>query len=160
MHGLSLGLQWVHYNRASLLTHPSLGPALGGLYESFGIEARPAWELGSFRILESAGVQDPANPGTLKLSVRFSNSAEVPQHLPLLRVTLEDRWGEPVAMRDFAPREYIASVTEEQRLSPGKATQGNVTIVDPGPTADGYRLDLCYPDGSQGAYCRGEGPGR
>ena len=158
--GLALGMQWVHYNHASLLTHPRVGPILDSVYNMFGIAAEPSWELGSFRIIESAGVQDPANPGTLKLSVRFTNAARMPQPLPMLRVTLEDRWGEPVAMRDFAPGEYIASVNADQRLSPGIPTQGNVTIVDPGPTADGYRIDLCYPDGLDGAYCLGDLPGR
>jgi hypothetical protein len=82
------------------------------------------------------------------------NGAGFAQPLPLLRLELEDRFGDTVARRDFEPREYLNDPAQAPRmLASGATTEAALTIVDEGTDAVGYRLDVCMRDEAAVTHC-------
>jgi len=146
---LAVGGAWAHSERGRLLRHPVGQAILGPVYGLLGIEAHPVWSADDLRVLRSAAVADPEAPGSLRVTAEFRNSAPFGQPYPILRVTLEDRWGQKVESRDFTPSEYRETHVAGRRMRPGERVQASVSLPDPGDRADGFRLDLCL-----------EGPGR
>ncbi|MEY4932344.1 MAG: hypothetical protein RLZZ403_664, partial [Pseudomonadota bacterium] len=66
------------------------------------------------------------------------------QPYPLLKLTLEDRWGEQVGAREFEPAEYLAAGTPADRLlAPNQPVNADIGIVDPGADAVGFHVDVC-----------------
>ena len=89
-----LGAQLVHYYRASLLPDAVWGPLIRQAYDRLGIDLPPDWELDRYDIRQLGGVQDPARPGVLVISISVRNQASRAQPFPVIRLVLEDRWGE------------------------------------------------------------------
>jgi len=61
---------------------------------------------------------DPSVPGTLKVRATVRNTAAFPQPYPLLKLVLENRWGEEVRARAFQPSEYLEGAQKSPR--PGR----------------------------------------
>ena len=68
---------------------------------------------------------------------------------PLLKLVLENRWGEEVRARAFQPSEYLEgaqkAVREPGRLAPHQLANAVISIADPGADAEGFRFDVCLP---------------
>ncbi|MGH8186818.1 MAG: DUF3426 domain-containing protein [Steroidobacteraceae bacterium] len=155
---LLLTLQLVHNYRSSLARHPQLGPAVVGLYDMLGLTLKPDWDLHAYEILQWHVGSDPVQPGTLKVRASIKNVARFAQPYPMLRLVLEDRWGEQVRAREFQPAEYLDPATVPNRLlAPAQQTTATISIVDPGPDAEGFRFDVCLP-GTNGTVCAAEVP--
>lgn len=145
---LALVAQIVHHMRAQLVLNPHVGPALERIYGALGIDAEPDWDVTRYEIVRrpEMAAADPGRgdvPGTLRLVAFFANGAEHPQPYPLLRVTIEDRWGGAVARREFEPHEYLNDGRAPDLLPPGERTRAELVLVDPGVESVGYTLDLC-----------------
>lgn len=145
---LALVAQIVHHMRAQLVLDPHVGPALERIYGALGLDVEPDWDVTRYEIVRrpEMAAADPGRgdvPGTLRLVAFFANGAEHPQPYPLLRVTLEDRWGGAVARREFEPREYLSAGHAPDLLPPGERTRAELVLVDPGVESVGYTLDLC-----------------
>jgi predicted Zn finger-like uncharacterized protein len=157
---LLLVIQFVHTYRHSLARHPQLGPAIIGLYGALGVDLQPDWNLHAYEILQWHLGTDPAIPGTLKVRASLKNVAPFAQPYPLLKLVLEDRWGERVREREFEPAEYLDPTTAPDRLlAPAQQATATVSIVDPGPDAEGFRFDVCLR-GRQGIVCAADVPVR
>lgn len=155
---LLFALQLIHNYRSSLARHPQLGPAVVGLYDMFGLTLKPDWDLHAYEILQWHVGSDPVQPGTLKVRASIKNVARFAQPYPMLRLVLEDRWGEQVRAREFQPAEYLDPSTAPNRLlAPAQQTTATISIVDPGPDAEGFRFDVCLP-GTHGTVCAAEVP--
>jgi predicted Zn finger-like uncharacterized protein len=151
-------LQLVHTYRYTLARHPILGPPLIGLYGAFGMTLRPDWNLHAYEILQWHVGSDPAAPGTLRVRASIKNLAPFAQPYPLLKLVLEDRWGEQVRSREFEPSEYLDPTTAPDRLlAPAQQANATVVIVDPGPDAEGFRFDVCLR-GASGPVCAADVP--
>jgi predicted Zn finger-like uncharacterized protein len=140
---LLLGLA-VHSQRGVLMRSAFFGPVLEGLYGLVGVEVMPAWDVSAYRIIESAAAIDPN--GDLQVSLDFVNEAEFSQPYPVLRVSLEDRWGDEIGSREVPPREYMGTDLEGRMLGSDRRARGEAVLTDPVPEAIGFRLDLCLPD--------------
>jgi predicted Zn finger-like uncharacterized protein len=134
----------VHSQRGVLMRGAFFGPVLEGLYGLVGVEVMPAWDVSAYRIIESAAAID--QNGDLKVSLDFVNEAEFAQPYPILRVSLEDRWGDEIGSREVPPREYMGSDLEGRMLGSDRRARGEAALTDPVPEAVGFRLDLCLPD--------------
>ena len=157
---LLLLIQFVHTYRHSLARHPRLGQAIIGIYGALGADLQPDWNLHAYEILQWHLGSDPAMPGTLKVRANLKNVAPFAQPYPLLKLVLEDRWGERVREREFEPAEYLDPATAPDRLlAPAQQATATVSIVDPGPDAEGFRFDVCLR-GRQGVVCAADVPGR
>jgi predicted Zn finger-like uncharacterized protein len=158
--GLLLGLQAVHHYRAALARHPRIGAPLVGAYNALGLNLTPDWNLHAYEIRQWGIVSDPETPGALQVRASITNLADFAQPYPLLKLVLEDRWGDQVRARDFAPAEYLPpGVAAERLLAPAQKANAIIAIVDPGPDAEGFRFDVCLP-GKKGAVCAGDVPER
>ncbi|MGH8237543.1 MAG: DUF3426 domain-containing protein [Steroidobacteraceae bacterium] len=157
---LLLAIQFVHTYRHSLARNPQLGRAIVGIYGAFGANLQPDWNLHAYEILQWHLGSDPALPGTLKVRANLKNAASFAQPYPLLKLVLEDRWGDRVREREFEPAEYLDPSTAPDRLlGPAQQATATISIVDPGPDAEGFRFDVCLR-GSRGIVCAADVPQR
>ena len=148
--------QWVHSYRATLARHPTVGEPLQSLYRTLGIPLTPNWDLHAYQIRQWGVISDPSSPGTLRVRASITNLADFAQPYPLLKLMLEDRWGEQIRAREFEPIEYLdPTISPNRMLNPGQQTNASIVIVDPGPDAEGFRFDVCLR-GSAGTVCAEE----
>jgi predicted Zn finger-like uncharacterized protein len=150
-----LALQVVHHFRRELARDASIGPTVRSAYARIGRPLAPNWDLAAFELRQwGASESAPTTPGTLAVRASLRNGAGFAQPLPLLRLELEDRFGDTVARRDFEPREYLNDPAQAPRmLASGATTEAALTIVDEGTDAVGYRLDVCMRDEAAVTHC-------
>lgn len=154
-----LALQLIHHYRSALARHPRVGKPLMSAYERLGLQLTPDWNLHGYQIRQWGVVSDPARPGTLRVRATITNLANFAQPYPLLKLVLENRWGEQVGAREFEPAEYLdPAAAPERLLAPAQKANATIVIVDPGPDAEGFRFDVCLR-GRRGAVCAGDVPG-
>jgi hypothetical protein len=152
--------QVIHNYRATLARNPQLGPPLLAIYNGLGLTLRPDWDLHAYEIRQWGVVSDPSSPGTLKVRASVKNLAPFAQPYPMLKLVLEDRWGEQVRAREFQPAEYLDPMTASNRLlAPAQETNATIAIVDPGQDAEGFRFDACL-QGARGPVCAADVPKR
>lgn len=157
---LLLLMQVVHHYRADLARHPQIGAPLQSIYSTLGLTLRPDWNLHAYEVRQWGVVADPSMPGTLKVRASVKNLADFPQPYPLLKLVLEDRWGDQVRAREFEPAEYLDPTTAPDRmLAPAQQTNASIAIVDPGPDAEGFRFDVCLR-GARGPVCATDVPSK
>jgi predicted Zn finger-like uncharacterized protein len=156
---LLLLVQVIHNYRATLARHPTVGAPLQSIYSTLGLTLRPDWNLHAYEVQQWGVVSDPATPGTLKVRASVKNLADFAQPYPLLKLVLEDRWGEQVRAREFEPSEYLdPTIASDRFLAPSQQTGATIAIVDPGPDAEGFRFDVCLR-GARGPVCAADVPG-
>jgi predicted Zn finger-like uncharacterized protein len=140
---LLLIVQLVHYNRDALATTDVAGGPIKALYARLGHPVEPHWDLGAYDVKQWGAATDSA-PGALRLRASVLNRAARAQPYPLLRVTLEDRFGAKVARREFTPAEYLPGhVAPQVLLAPGARADADLSLADPGSQAVGFELDVC-----------------
>lgn len=154
---LLLVAQFIHHERADLARHASLGPPLLKVYSALGLSVDPNWNVREYDLKQRGVIADPAAPGTLTVRASITNLAQYPQPYPLLKLVLEDRWGNAVRSRAFKPQEYAVIADANALMSPGQRAEARVAIADPGREAEGFRFDLCLPRAS-GVVCAEESP--
>lgn len=153
---LLLIAQCIHNYRATLARHPTLGGPVMSLYRALNLPLTPNWDLHAYQIRQWGVISDPSSPGTLRVRASITNLADFAQPYPLLKLMLEDRWGEQIRARAFEPSEYLdPTITAERMLDPGQQANATIAIVDPGPDAEGFRFDVCL-HGSAGMVCAEE----
>lgn len=154
---LLLVVQVIHHYRANLARHPQLGSVLMSIYGGLHIPLTPEWNLQAYEVKQWGVLADQSNPGTLRVRASITNRAGFAQPYPLLKLVLEDRWGEQVRAREFEPVEYLdPGVSAYRLLGPQQQTNATITIVDPGPDAEGFRFDVCLRGRATRPVCAGE----
>lgn len=142
---LGLAAQLVHYNREALAESPLVGPALAAVYARLGAPLEPHWNLAAYDVRQW-GAQSEEAAGTLRLRASIVNRAPRAQPFPLLRVTLEDRFGAHVGRREFTPAEYLPGRSAPRELlTAGARADADLSLADPGNQAVGFELDVCLP---------------
>jgi predicted Zn finger-like uncharacterized protein len=155
---LLLLFQVIHHHRAELARHPTLGGSLMSMYRGLGLRLTPDWNLHAYGVKQWGVVLDAATPGTLKVRASITNNAAFAQPYPLLKLVLEDRWGDQVRAREFEPAEYLdPGIAPDRLLGPAQQANATISIVDPGPDAEGFRFDVCL-HGTAGTVCAAEVP--
>jgi predicted Zn finger-like uncharacterized protein len=156
---LALAAQVAHHFRQDLVRHPQLGPPLRAMYERLGLDLLPNWDLASLELRQWGNEPDAATSGRLMVRASLTNRATFAQPHPLLRLELEDRFGNTVATRDFEPSEYLKNPSQATRLmAPGASSEAELLLADPGRDAVGYRLDVCLRESATLLRCAA-GPG-
>jgi len=155
---LALAAQLIPYFRQDLVRHPQIGPALVELYSRLGLPLSPNWDPRALQLRQWGDGGAVTTAGRMRVQATITNRATFAQPLPLLRLQLEDRYGEPVATRDFDPREYLKSPASATRmLAAGASAEADLELADPGIDAVGYRLDLCLRESATVLRCA-QGP--
>lgn len=79
--------------------------------------------------------------GLLHLAGSLHNVAAFTQSLPLLRVHLQDRYGNDIKRQDFAPRNYSPDF-QASVLAPGKSSPIRLTLATRGSQPAGYYIEF------------------
>ena len=140
---LALAAQAVHFWREPLAEAALVGPALTQFYARIGAPLEPRWDVAAYEVHQWGAASEEA-AGALSMRASVVNHAARPQPYPLLRVTLEDRFGGKVARREFAPAEYLPGrAPPAGLLAAGARADADLSLADPGSQAVGFELDVC-----------------
>jgi predicted Zn finger-like uncharacterized protein len=151
---LVLVAQIVNHNRDALAANSGLRRPLTALYHSLGVQLVPQWDLRAYDVRQLGASADPAGSGVITVRASIKNAGPKAQPLPLLRVTLQDRFGNRIAARDVAPRFYVPhSIPESSYLAGGQRIDAEMGFVDPGTNAVGFEIDACLPATGGGITC-------
>ena len=143
---VALGAQAIHHFRSEIASHPTFGPWLTATYERFGAEIAPTWDVHQYEILDWVATAEPnaRGLGSLKITARIQNHGPQRQPYPAVQLRLKDRYETAVGSRMFTPAEYLPRDTPHERLMlPGETARAEIEVVDPGPDAYGFELDVC-----------------
>ena len=140
-----LVLQIVHSQRDALVQSPSLGPAIAGVYAFLGLSMLAPTDVSAYELRQWGAASDPNEANRLMLRASIVNRATYAQPFPLLRLTLQDRFGGTLGLRDIGPADYLPGAGVGGLLGPGERADALIRIVDPGPEAVGFELDICLP---------------
>lgn len=141
-----LALQIVNHYRDTLATFADLSRPLRSAYGALGIELTPAWDVHAYEARQLGATVSGTNPSEITVRASIANLAQRAQPLPLLRVTLQDRFGRSIAARDVPPRDYLPSVPSPPLLAAGGRVDARVVLVSPGQRAVGFVIDACLPE--------------
>ncbi len=142
---LLLGVQVVHAKRNELVRNASFGPVLAGAYDFFGLSVLAPTDLSAYELRQWGAASDPRDANRLVLRASIINRAGYSQPLPLLRLTLQDRFGGTLGPLDVGPADYLPGSGTQTLLEPGQRADALIRIVDPGSEAVGFELDICLP---------------
>lgn len=148
--GLVLGGQLVHANRATLATWDSFDRVIGPVYRALGESVTPEWNIRGWQFESTSGSADAADE-ILTIRSRIANRSADPLPLPLVHVSLTDRFEEIIGSRVLEPADYLPGSPGTNRpVAPGDAFTAVVTIAAPSAAATGFKLNVCYPhDGAE-----------
>ena len=151
---LVLVLQVVHHYRSQLAEIEALRGPLTNVYASLGLPLVPNWDVSAYEVRQLGAMAGPQSPGRLTVRASVKNRAPRSQPLPLLRVTMQDVYGNRVASRDVPPGAYsIGANAVRSYLAAGQRVDAEVAFVDPGPGAVGFEIDACLADGTGRITC-------
>ena len=155
---IALALQVVNHYRDALAGNPALSGPLSTVYSALGVKLAPRWNIHAYDVRQLGASVAGTAAGEIVVRASVKNSASRAQPLPLLRVTLQDRFGNRIAARDVPPRDYLPSpVAAGSLLAAGSRVDATMVFVDPGPQAAGFEIDACLPQ-RNGAVACAHGP--
>lgn len=143
---VTLAGQLTHRFRNELVSVPIFGTVLARAYAVADIDLVAPVDLDQFELLDLTALAEPAGEeqGWLIIETRVRNSGPNVQPFPHIFVRLVDRWEDTVAGRYFAPNEYtVSEVADYSRMNIGTTVDAQFIIMDPGPSATGFELELC-----------------
>jgi predicted Zn finger-like uncharacterized protein len=158
---LLLVAQIINHDRDELAASSRFNRPLTALYSALGVQLTPHWDLHAYDVRQLGASVDPGGGGLITVRASIKNSARQAQPLPLLRVTLQDRFGNRIAARDVAPRFYLPrSMPASSFLSGGQRIDAQMDFVDPGANAVGFEIDACLPASGGGVACANDASAR
>ncbi len=114
---LLLALQAINHWRDALAASPHWSAALGRTYAAIGVPLEPHWNLSDYEVRQQGAIADPADSQIIRVRLSLANHASRAQPLPLLRVTLLDRYGKRVASSELTPESVLARERAAARIS-------------------------------------------
>lgn len=154
---LALAVQLAHQFRSRLVEQPYVGEPVAGAYEALGIEVVPRRDPNQYRIRDWVATAEQTEGGRSSLLIRAEIANRGPGRMPQphLYLALMDRWDDVVASRVFAPEEYLDKNRADAMMNAGASTVAELEVVDPGPEASGFEIDVCVPRPG-GVRCAGD----
>ena len=151
---LMLLIQIVHHYRHDLAANATFNGPLTSIYAVLGIPIVPRWDLTAYEVRQLGASTASDAPGQITVRASVKNGARQAQPLPLLRVTLQDRFGNRIASRDVPPKSYLPrAIPSTSLLSAGQRIDAEMAFVDPGSNAVGFEIDACLPAPGGGISC-------
>jgi hypothetical protein len=147
-------IQIVHHYRHDLAANSTFNGPLTSIYAVLGIPIVPRWDLTAYEVRQLGASTAADAPGQITVRASVKNGARQAQPLPLLRVTLQDRFGNRIASRDVPPKSYLPrAIPSSSLLSAGQRIDAEIAFVDPGSNAVGFEIDACLPAPGGGISC-------
>jgi predicted Zn finger-like uncharacterized protein len=156
----ALALQGVHFWRDTLARNPVAGPWILRAYAALDLPIDLPSDLAAFELRQWGATSDASQAGQLRLRASIVNRAAFAQPYPLLRLSLQDRFGNTIGVRDVAAGDYLPGGREDvpRLLAPQQRADAEIVFVDPGREAVGFELDVCL-EGPSGVRCASALPG-
>jgi predicted Zn finger-like uncharacterized protein len=155
--GLLLALQLVNHWRDALALHEPLKGPLTRIYAALGMPLDPHWELAAYDVRQQGAAADPGNSEVVHVRLSLANHAARAQPLPLLRLTLLDRYGKRLASGELTPTQYWPPGTAPRALlAHDERVDCDVAVRDPGAVSASFELDVCLRDASGVLRCAGD----
>ena len=147
--------QIVNHARGELATHATVGPLLQKAYAALGITLVPSWDIAQYQIVDWVAAAEPKaqGQGSLHIAARIHNRGPQAQPYPKVRLDLTDRWDNKVGSRVFEPTEYLAKPPSTPLMRAGSTVEAALSVLDPGPDAYGFELDVCIDATSETLVC-------
>jgi Protein of unknown function (DUF3426) len=156
-----LAAQIVNHYRNDLAATPQFNKPITALYAALGVHLTPRWDLHAYDVRQLGASVDSASAGQIMVRASVKNGAHQPQPMPLLRVTLQDRFGNRIAARDVPPGSYLPRATADTAFLPaGQRIDAEMAFVDPGSNAVGFEIDACLPAPAGGIACANDSVAR
>jgi hypothetical protein len=103
-------------------------------------------------------VADPGDPHALRVRLSLANHGAQAQALPLLRLTLLDRYGKAVSRGELQPAQYLPQELHGlQFIARDQRIDTEVRVQDPTQQASSFELDVCIA-AAAGLRCAGDTP--
>jgi predicted Zn finger-like uncharacterized protein len=148
-------LQITHHFRAEFAGQPIVGPIVQSTYAFFGSPVTPRWNVEQYQVVDWIATAEPAANGrdTLAITARIQNRGPDAQPYPHIHVQLKDRWESAIGSRVFKPEEYVADGDNKALMAAGDTVQARLIVVDPGPDAYGFEIDVCVQHDADRLRC-------
>lgn len=147
-------LQAVHHYRHDLAVNSQLNGPLTAIYRALGVSLVPRWNVAAYEVHQLGAASSPTNEDQLIVRASLKNGAHAAQPLPLLRVAVQDRYGNRIAARDVAPESYAPrALPPRSLLAPGQRIDIEMRFMDPGNQAVGFEIDACLPRAGGDVTC-------
>jgi predicted Zn finger-like uncharacterized protein len=142
---LLLIAQGINHWRDALASQPALSAAMMKLYARFGVSLDPRWDLAAYDILQQGAAADPNDSHVIHVRLSLANHAPRAQPLPLVRLTLLDRYGKQLAALDLKPADYWPhGQTPRSFLGHDERIDSDVPVRDPpGADSTSFEIDVC-----------------
>jgi uncharacterized protein DUF3426 len=149
-----LAVQIVNHYRDDLAATAQFNKPITALYAALGVQLTPHWDLHAYDVRQLGASVDAQSAGQIMVRASVKNGGHQAQPMPLLRVTLQDRFGNRIAARDVAPGNYLPrAIPAASFLSAGQRIDAEMAFVDPGANAVGFEIDACLPAPAGGIAC-------
>jgi hypothetical protein len=127
-----------------------------GLAGLLGEPLRPNWDLNAYDVRQLGATPGGADNHELRVRLRLANVGTRSQALPLLRLTLLDRFGKAVSRGELQPAQYLPRELHGlQFIARDQRIDTEVRVQDPTQQASSFELDVCIA-ASAGLRCAGD----
>ena len=132
--------QVIYHERNRLAAYPEASPLLQWMCNRLDCNLPPRRDPDAFRLSSRNIYSHPNTPGGLMVQATLANQADFAQPHPLLELSFRDLQGELLAVRRFAPEEYLQRGGQPGQVAPGDQIHVHLEIEDPGPRAVAYEF--------------------
>jgi predicted Zn finger-like uncharacterized protein len=154
---LLLVAQGINHWRDALASRPSLSAALTKFYARFGVPLDPHWDLAAYDIRQQGAASDPSDSHLIRVRLSLANRAARAQPVPVLRLTLLDRYGKRIAARDLLPAEYWPhGQSARSFLAHDERIDSEIAVRDPGADSASFEIDVCLTNVRGAIHCASE----
>jgi predicted Zn finger-like uncharacterized protein len=138
---LSLGAQIGYAERGAILDDSTARPLLERVCESIGCRLPLRHDPSTLQLLSREIRPHPSVPSALIISATLRNAAKFAQAFPAVEITLSDLDENRIAMRRFAPQEYLGDTRAiTGGLAPGATAALVFEVADPGKNAVAFEF--------------------
>jgi predicted Zn finger-like uncharacterized protein len=149
---LLLLVQVVHHSRQQLVAQEWAQPTLTAIYSMFGVTLEPSWDLAAYDLRQLGGEAAPESADHIVVRATVHNRASHSQPMPMIRVRLQDRFGNSLATHAIEPLDYL-HVKPPSRMKPDQRMDVELIVEDANRQAVGFELDACLPDAKRQLHC-------
>ncbi len=151
---LLLVLQAIHHWRDTLAASSVWHGLLTHTYAALGAPLDPRWDVTAYDVRQQGAVADPSDSQIIRVRLSLANRAPRAQPVPLLRLTLLDRYGKRIASSELTPEQYWPpTVPPREFLASDERVDSEVAIRDPNAVSASFELDVCLRRASGALRC-------
>jgi predicted Zn finger-like uncharacterized protein len=156
---LVLAAQAINHWRNDLATHAAWYGPLSSIAAQLGEPLRPNWDLNAYDVRQLGASMDGAGDHALHVRLSLANRGAERQAMPLLRLTLLDRYGKPLSSGELQPAQYLpAALRSQQFIARDQRIDTEVRVEDPTQQVSSFELDVCVAAAGGGVRCAGDAP--